>query len=43
MTNLPEHFKDFKEKYPEIYQAYEQLGKAVHSSGPIDEKNKSVN
>lgn len=42
MTNLPEHFKNFKEKYPEIYQAYEQLGKAVHSSGPIDEKTRAL-
>lgn len=42
MSNLPEHFQNFKEKYPEIYQAYEELGKAVHNSGPLDEKTRAL-
>ncbi len=42
MTNLPEKFQQFKEKYPEIYRAYEELGTAVHKSGPIDEKNRAL-
>jgi alkylhydroperoxidase/carboxymuconolactone decarboxylase family protein YurZ len=42
MSNIPEHFKNFKDKFPEIYQAYEQLGKTVHNSGPLDEKTRSL-
>jgi alkylhydroperoxidase/carboxymuconolactone decarboxylase family protein YurZ len=42
MSNLPVHFQNFKDNYPEIYQAYEQLGKVVHNSGPIDEKTRAL-
>jgi AhpD family alkylhydroperoxidase len=42
MSQLPEPFMDFKENYPEIWQAYDQLGAAVHGGGPLDEKTRGL-
>jgi 4-carboxymuconolactone decarboxylase len=38
MSKLPKHFTDFVEKYPEVGQAYGQVGKAVAAAGPLDKK-----
>jgi AhpD family alkylhydroperoxidase len=42
MTYLPEQFKKFQQDYPEIFQAYENLGSSVHSAGPLNEKTRSL-
>lgn len=42
MSNIPEKFLKFKETYPEIYRAYEELGSAVHKNGPIDDKTRAL-
>lgn len=42
MTQLPEPFTNFKENYPEIWQAYDQLGAVVHAGGPLDEKMRGL-
>lgn len=42
MTELPKQFKKFKEEYPEIAKAYERLGTAVHTSGPLDDKTRAL-
>lgn len=42
MTDLPKHFKKFQEDYPEVNKAYEALGNAVHSAGPLDEKTRAL-
>ncbi|HKJ42873.1 MAG TPA: carboxymuconolactone decarboxylase family protein [Sunxiuqinia sp.] len=39
---LPKQFLKFKEKYPEITDAHHQLGKAVHTAGPLDEKTRAL-
>jgi alkylhydroperoxidase/carboxymuconolactone decarboxylase family protein YurZ len=39
---LPKRFKKFTEDYPEVATAYEQLGSAVHKSGPLDEKTRAL-
>lgn len=42
MNKIPKQFLDFKSKYPDIMSAYEELGKAVHNSGPIENKDRSL-
>lgn len=42
MPQLPKRFEKFKQDYPEAASAYEQLGKAVHSSGPLDDKTRAL-
>ncbi|MBK8137206.1 MAG: carboxymuconolactone decarboxylase family protein [Chloroflexi bacterium] len=42
MTELPKPFAGFREDYPEIAQAYEALGNAAHSAGPLDDKARQL-
>ena len=42
MTQLPKRFEKLHEDYPEVASAYELLGKAVHSSGPLDDKTRAL-
>jgi AhpD family alkylhydroperoxidase len=42
MTYLPEQFKKFQKDFPEIYNAYENLGNSVHQAGPLNEKTRSL-
>lgn len=42
MTELPKKFKDFMDANPAIENAYNQLGSAVHSAGPLDEKTRAL-
>jgi AhpD family alkylhydroperoxidase len=42
MSNLPKSYVQFQEKYTDIWQAYDQLGAAVHAAGPIDEKTRGL-
>lgn len=42
MSILPKQYQKFIENYPEIAQAYDSLGKAVHSSGPLDDKTRAL-
>ncbi len=37
-TQLPNHYTEFKNSYPELYEAVEQLGQSCKSAGPLDEK-----
>jgi 4-carboxymuconolactone decarboxylase len=39
---LPKSYRDFKEKYQSIWEAYDQLGSAVHQQGPLDEKTREL-
>lgn len=41
MTQLPQPYLEFQQKYPDIWQAYDQLGAAVHT-GPLDEKSRAL-
>lgn len=38
MKKLPSVYLDFQKSYPQIFNAYEQLGKSASSAGPLDKK-----
>ena len=42
MKQLPKRFKKFRKEFPNVANAYEQLGTAVHKSGPINEKTRAL-
>lgn len=42
MTQLPQPYLDFQQKYAEVWQAYDQLGAAVHAAGSLDEKSRAL-
>ncbi len=42
MSQLPKPYIEFKEKYPDIWQAYDQLGTTVHAAGSLDEKTRGL-
>jgi alkylhydroperoxidase/carboxymuconolactone decarboxylase family protein YurZ len=42
MRKIPTRFTQFKEKYRNIAKAYEELGTACHSAGPLDEKTRAL-
>ena len=42
ITHLPERFKKFQKDFPEIYNAYENLGNSVHKAGPLNEKARAL-
>lgn len=42
MSQLPKRFEKLYKDYPEVAKAYEELGKAVHSSGPLDDKTRAL-
>ena len=42
MKQLPKRFKKFQKDFPEVAKAYEELGTAVHQSGPLTEKTRAL-
>jgi 4-carboxymuconolactone decarboxylase len=42
MSEIPKPFKDFTINYPEVGQAYLEMGQAVHNAGPIDQKTREL-
>jgi len=42
MAQIPQRFMKFKEDYPEIAKAYEAMGDAVHTAGPLDDKTRAL-
>lgn len=42
MSHIPKRFQQFTENYPEVAKAYESLGNAVHTAGPLDEKTRAL-
>ncbi len=42
MSNLPRGYRAFRKKHPEVYAAYEALGKTAAESGPLDEKTREL-
>jgi AhpD family alkylhydroperoxidase len=42
VAKIPQRFMKFKEDYPKIAEAYERLGSAVHTEGPLDEKTRAL-
>lgn len=39
---IPKRFQKFTADYPEVAQAYETLGDAVHAAGPLDDKTRAL-
>jgi 4-carboxymuconolactone decarboxylase len=39
---LPASYQNFMETYRDIWEAYDQLGAAVHHHGPLDEKAREL-
>ncbi|MBZ0200642.1 MAG: carboxymuconolactone decarboxylase family protein [Ignavibacteriaceae bacterium] len=42
MHQIPKRYTKFTEDYPQVAKAYEELGEAVHSAGPLDEKTRAL-
>lgn len=42
MNEIPRRYERLKNDYPEVFDAYEKLGTAVHSVGAIDEKTRAL-
>ena len=42
MSEVPKRYTQFKEDFPEVIAAYEALGDAVHSAGPLDDKTRAL-
>ena len=39
---LPQPFQDFTKDFPQVAEAYEQLGSAAHEAGPLDERTRRL-
>ena len=42
MGNIPKRYERLKTDYPKIFEAYENLGSAVHSAGSLDDKTRAL-
>lgn len=42
MTYLPDIYKEFKQQFPEIAKAYDELAVKCHGWGPLDEKTRRL-
>lgn len=42
MAQIPKRFEKLHQDYPDVARAYEKLGEAVHSSGPLDDKTRAL-
>ena len=42
MSQLPKRFEKLHQDHPAVAKAYEALGKAVHTSGPLAEKTRAL-
>jgi alkylhydroperoxidase/carboxymuconolactone decarboxylase family protein YurZ len=39
---IPSNYEEFQINYPEIWQAYDRLGAAIHEQGPLDDKTRQL-
>jgi 4-carboxymuconolactone decarboxylase len=39
---LPGHFQRFTRSHPELYRAFEELGRLAHESGPLSERERRL-
>ncbi|MCX6152922.1 MAG: carboxymuconolactone decarboxylase family protein [Candidatus Kapabacteria bacterium] len=39
---IPKRYLRFQNEFPEVATAYEQMGDAVHKSGPLDDKTRAL-
>jgi 4-carboxymuconolactone decarboxylase len=41
-AKLPGAFGKFIERFPDVFQGYEAMGKAAHAAGPLDAKTREL-
>ncbi|MCS6817059.1 MAG: carboxymuconolactone decarboxylase family protein [Acidobacteriota bacterium] len=41
-NELPQALREFAQKYPQVWEAYNQLGKAAAEAGPLDERTQRL-
>jgi len=39
---LPDNFRRFKTAHPDIYEAFEELGRRLHETGPLSERERRL-
>jgi len=39
---IPKRYKNFKQDFPDVLDAYESMGDAVHQAGPLDSKTRAL-
>lgn len=42
MSQIPKRYKKFMSDFPDVGNAYEKLGDAVHAAGPLDDKTRAL-
>ncbi|MFH1051283.1 MAG: carboxymuconolactone decarboxylase family protein [bacterium] len=42
MSKLPKRYQRFHDEFPDVANAYESMGEAVHKAGPLDEKTRAL-
>jgi alkylhydroperoxidase/carboxymuconolactone decarboxylase family protein YurZ len=42
MPKLPKRFTEFTKHYPQVAEAYEALGHAVHAAGPLSDRERAL-
>ncbi|HEX2865513.1 MAG TPA: carboxymuconolactone decarboxylase family protein [Ignavibacteriales bacterium] len=42
MAGVPKRYQKFTEDYPQVAEAYEKLGEAVHEAGPLEAKTRAL-
>lgn len=42
MSEIPKRYLKFKEDYPQVAEAYEAMGDAVHSAGTLDDRTRAL-
>lgn len=41
-NQIPELYKSLKDKNPDVFKAYEELGTACHEAGPLDDESRRL-
>ncbi|MAU11833.1 MAG: carboxymuconolactone decarboxylase [Anaerolineaceae bacterium] len=42
MTDLPLPYRKIREEFPQVAEAYDALGNAIHEAGPLDDKTRQL-
>lgn len=42
MSHLPLPYKRIREEFPQVAEAYDALGSAIHEAGPLDDKTRQL-
>ncbi len=42
MSKIPKRYLRVKSEFPDVLEAYEKMGDAVHSAGPLDDKTRAL-